>query len=153
MTSNLGSDLLKDQAKRAHFGFDSSKERVSAQELIEEKINQTLKEKFKPEFLNRIEEIIIFQSLSKDNVRQILELQLKQVAKRLFDKKIKLRVNEKAKKLIAEMGFDPFYGARPLKRVIQKYILDPLSLKIISGQVKPNSTFKVEVKNKKIIIN
>jgi len=91
--------------------------------------------------------------LSKDNVKQIVELQLKQVVKRLFDKKIKLKVNKQAKNLIAEMGFDPFYGARPLKRVIQKYILDPLSLKIISGQVKPNSTFKVEVKNKKIIIN
>ena len=153
MTSNLGSDLLKDQAKKSQIGFDSSKEKISAQELIEEKIYQTLKETFKPEFLNRIEEIIIFQYLSEDNVKEILELQLKQVAKRLVDKKIKLKVNEKAKKLIAEMGFDPFYGARPLKRVIQKYILDPLSLKIISGKVKPNTTFKVEVRNNKIIIN
>jgi len=152
MTSNLGSDLLKDNAMKAQLGFDSSGQKISAQEIIEEKIHQALKENFKPEFLNRIEEIVVFESLSKVHIKQIVDLQLKQVEKRLINKKIKLKVNEQAKKLIAEMGFDPLYGARPLKRVIQKYILDPLSLKIISGDVKPNSTFKVEVKKNKIII-
>ncbi|MBL7141801.1 ATP-dependent chaperone ClpB [Patescibacteria group bacterium] len=152
MTSNLGSELIKDHAQKASFGFISEEEKLSAQEVIEEKIHQTLQESFKPEFLNRVDEIIIFQTLSKSNVKQIVDLQLKEVCQRLKGKKIKLNITEKAKNLIADLGFDPVYGARPLKRVIQKHILDPLSLKIVSGKIKPKTTFKVEVKKKKIAI-
>lgn len=153
MTSNLGSELIKDQAQKASLGFTSSQEKTGAQEIIEEKIHQTLKETFKPEFLNRIDEIIIFKPLNKDAIEKIVELQLKKVFDRLKEKKINLKVNKDAKDLIAEMGFDPVYGARPLKRVIQQYILDPLSLKIISGETELNKTFKVGVKNKKIVIS
>jgi len=152
MTSNLGSDLMKDHAQKASFGFISAEEKNGAQEIIEEKIHQVLKETFKPEFLNRIDEIIIFKPLNKNDIKQIIELQLKKIFERLKEKKINLKVSERVKNFIAEIGFDPLYGARPLKRVIQQHILNPLSLKIVSGEIKSSKTFRVEIKNKKIII-
>jgi len=152
MTSNLGSELLQDQAKRSEFGFGSEKEKNTAQEFIEDKIHQVLKETFKPEFLNRIDEIIIFESLTKEQIRQIVELQLKKLVEKLEEKKIKLKITEKAKDLIVKMGFDPLYGARPLKRVIQKNILDQLSLKIISNGVETDVNLKVDDERGKIVI-
>lgn len=150
MTSNLGSELIKDYAHKTSIGFTSEKE--SEKEELEEKIRQNLKENFKPEFLNRIDEIIVFQALKQSHVKNIVDLQLKKVVLRLKDKKIKLKISEKAKNLIAEMGFDPLYGARPLKRVIQKYILDPLALKIIRNEKTENNVFEIDVKDKKIVI-
>lgn len=152
MTSNLGSDLIEETAKKSSFGFISQEGKKSQQEIIEEKIHQSLQENFRPEFLNRVDEIIIFHPLSKADIKQIVGLQLKRVIKRLKEKKIKLSVSDKAKTLLVNLGFDPIYGARPLKRVIQKQILDPLSLKIVSGETKSKKTFKVDAKNKKIII-
>jgi ATP-dependent Clp protease ATP-binding subunit ClpB len=150
MTSNLGSEIIRDHSQKTDLGFEG-KEKNTRQEL-EKEIQKSLKETFKPEFLNRVDEIIIFESLKKKQVKEIANLQLKEVKKRLKDKKIKLNISEKAKTLIAEMGFDPLYGARPLKRVIQREILNPLSLKIIKGEVKTKKTFKVDVKNKSIVI-
>ncbi|MDA2936549.1 ATP-dependent chaperone ClpB, partial [Patescibacteria group bacterium AH-259-L05] len=152
MTSNLGSELIKDYAKKAGFGFVSEDEKKSTQDIIEEKIHQSLRETFKPEFLNRVDEIIIFHPLTKSNIKQIVGLQLMQVIERLKEKKIKLMVSDPAKNLLADLGFDPIYGARPLKRVIQKQILDPLSLKIVSDKAQSKKTFKVGVENKKITI-
>ncbi len=152
MTSDLGCELLQDQAKRSEFGFGSEKEKNTAQEFIEDKIHQVLKETFKPEFLNRIDEIIIFESLTKEQIRQIVELQLKKLVEKLEEKKIKLKITEKAKDLIVKMGFDPLYGARPLKRVIQKNILDQLSLKIISNGVETDVNLKVDDERGKIVI-
>ncbi len=153
MTSNLGSELIQKHATRVGFGFVSEREKIDSESLIQEKIHQALKEKFKPEFLNRVDEIIIFHALTKSDIREIVDMQLAQVKKRLAEKKIKLKISEKAKKLIAELGFDPVYGARPLKRVIQKQILDPLALKMVSGEIKPGESFKVDVKNEKITIS
>ncbi|MCH7759200.1 AAA family ATPase [Patescibacteria group bacterium] len=152
MTSNLGGDLIEDYAKKTSLGFVSEKEKKSSQELIEEKIHEALRENFRPEFLNRIDEIIIFRSLDKSAIKQIVELHLRKLVKRLKEKKIKLSINAKVKDLITEMGFDPVYGARPLKRVIQKQILNPLSLKIIERKTESNKSFKLEVKNKQIVI-
>jgi len=153
MTSNLGSDIIRDHSKKSDLGFESKcKKEKNMDKDLKEKIQKTLRETFKTEFLNRIDEIIIFQSLNKKNVQEIVNLQLNKVQKRLKDKKINLKITEQAKKLIAETGFDPLYGARPLKRVIQKYILNPLSLKIIQQEIKTKTNFKVEVKNQKIII-
>jgi len=153
MTSNLGSELIQKHATRVGFGFVSERKKIDSESLIQEKIHQALKEKFKPEFLNRVDEIIIFHALTKSDIREIVDMQLAQVKKRLAEKKIKLKISEKAKKLIAELGFDPVYGARPLKRVIQKQILDPLALKMVSGEIKPGESFKVDVKNEKITIS
>jgi len=153
MTSNLGSDLIRDHAKKINFGFVSKKEKNSSEAIIESKIQESLRETFKPEFLNRIDEIIIFQILNKKAIRQIVDLQLKSITERLKVKNIKLRVSEKAKTLLVSLGFDPIYGARPLKRVIQKQILDPLALKIMTEEVKDSQTFKVDIENDKIVVH
>ena len=152
MTSNLGSDLIRDYAKKMNFGFVSQKEKNSSEVTIKSQIQNSLRETFKPEFLNRVDEIIIFQVLNKKAIRQIVDLQLKSIVERLKIKNIKLRVSEKAKTSLVSLGFDPVYGARPLKRVIQKQILDSLALKIMTEEVHALRTFKVDVENDKIVV-
>ena len=148
MTSNVGSDII---AKEAPLGFiDDGK--VSQKEGLKEKVQGALKEKFKPEFLNRIDEIIIFDYLGQKEIKQIVDLELNKVQKRLTKKDIKIAVMEKAKEYLAEKGFDSNYGARPLKRLIQKLILDPLALKIVVGEVKNGSRITVDVENKEIVL-
>jgi ATP-dependent Clp protease ATP-binding subunit ClpA len=110
-----------------------------------------LKEEFRPEFLNRIDEIIIFNYLGKPEIKKIVDLELQKVAERLKNKKIEIKVTEKAKELLAERGFDPNLGARPLKRVIQKLVLDPLSLKIVGGKVLEGEKVMVDLENDEII--
>ena len=112
---------------------------------------EELKNYFKPEFLNRLDEIIIFNPLTKKDIEEIVELQLKRVEERLADKNIKISISAKAKSLIAEKGFDPLFGARPLKRVIQNLILNPLSLKIIEGKIKERQKVKIDVEKGKIV--
>jgi len=122
MTSNVGSEII---AKEAPLGFvDGGK--ISQKEDLREKIQNALRERFRPEFINRIDEIIIFDYLGQKEIKQIVDLELNKVQKRLDKKNIKLVVTEKAKDYLAEKGFDPNYGARPLRRLIQKTILDPL---------------------------
>jgi ATP-dependent Clp protease ATP-binding subunit ClpB len=148
MTSNVGSDII---AKEAPLGFvDDGK--VSQKEGLKEKVQSALKEKFKPEFINRIDEIIIFDYLGQKEIKQIVDLELGKVQKRLNKKDIKIAVAEKAKDYLAEKGFDPNYGARPLKRLIQKLILDPMALKIVVGEVKNGSRITIDVENKEIVL-
>jgi ATP-dependent Clp protease ATP-binding subunit ClpA len=110
-----------------------------------------LKENFRPEFLNRIDEIIIFNYLSKSEIRKIVDLELERVSQRLKDKKITIEVTKSAKELLAEKGFDPNLGARPLKRVIQRLLLDPLSLEIVSGKIKEGEKIIADLENGKIV--
>jgi ATP-dependent Clp protease ATP-binding subunit ClpB len=152
MTSNLGSELIRDYAQKINFGFLSQNEKNGSEVNIKNKIQEALREKFKPEFLNRIDEIIIFHVLNKKAIRQIVNLQLKLIIERLKNKNIKLQVSEKAKTLLVSLGFDSIYGARPLKRVIQKQILDPLALQIVNKDEQSFSNFKVDVKNEKIVV-
>ncbi len=105
----------------------------------------TLKAHFRPEFLNRVDETIMFHSLGEEQIRGIVKVQIKLVAERLKAKKITLDVSEKAYQFLAEKGFDPLYGARPLKRVIQTHLLNPLSNDIIAGKIKPGDTVNVNV--------
>jgi len=103
--------------------------------------------------LNRIDEIIIFDYLGPEEIKQIVDLEINRVQKRLTKKNIKIAVSEKAKQILAKKGFDPHLGARPLKRVIQKLILDPLALKIVTGEVKEGAKVMIEAnKNEEIII-
>ncbi len=132
MTSNVGSELINEMAQ---VGF-SLGEDIARKESLKEKIMKSLKENFRPEFLNRIDEIVIFNYLGKPEIKKIVDLELDKVENRLKGKKIKLRVSQIVKELLAEKGFNPNLGARPLKRTIQKLILDPLALKIISGEIK-----------------
>ncbi len=152
MTSNLGSEIIRDFAQKASLGFISDREKMDTEEKVKEKIYEALKERFRPEFLNRLDEIIIFHALTKQHIEKIVELQLNLVKKRLEEKNIKIEVSDEAKKLIAERGFDPVFGARPLKRVIQKEILDKLALEIVKGKIKEGQKVKVEVEKDKIVI-
>jgi ATP-dependent Clp protease ATP-binding subunit ClpB len=131
LTSNIGSHYFR---KIGSIGFTRNEEREF--EDYKEKTIKALKEFFKPEFLNRIDEIIVFKPLSKEDLRKIVEIQLNKVKENLLKKGINVVFEDDVKEILIEKGFDPEYGARPLQRVIQKLILDPLAQKIIANQVK-----------------
>jgi len=146
MTSNIGSEHI---AKMGSLGFLGETEETERKSL-KDKVMEALKEEFRPEFLNRIDEIIIFNYLGRPEIKKIVDLELGKVAERLRNKKIEIKVAEKTKELLAERGFDPNLGARPLKRVIQKLVLDPLSLKIVAGEVKEGEKVMVDLEEDKI---
>jgi len=148
MTSNVGSDII---AKEASLGFVGGDEKKTQRESLREKVMTALRENFRPEFLNRVDEIVIFDYLGKEEIKKIVDLELQKVDERLEKKKIEIGVTEKAKEFLAEKGFDPNFGARPLKRVIQREVLDPLSLKIVSGEIKEGERVIVDFENGKII--
>jgi len=148
MTSNVGSDII---AREAALGFVGGDEEKSAKESLREKVMAALKENFRPEFLNRIDEIIIFNYLGKPEIKKIVELEIQKVTNRLENKKIKIKVTETVKEFLAEKGFDTNLGARPLKRLIQRQVLDPLALKIVSGEIKEGERVIVDLEQEKII--
>jgi ATP-dependent Clp protease ATP-binding subunit ClpB len=146
MTSNIGSHIIQENLEKAN------------EENREEILNQTrkqvfdlLKKSIKPEFLNRVDEIIMFQSLTREEVRRIVELQLKIIQKMLEKSNIKLTITKKAVDFIALIGFDPQFGARPIKRVIQKNLLNELSKMILEEKVDKNSVIVVDEKNGKLV--
>jgi ATP-dependent Clp protease ATP-binding subunit ClpB len=131
MTSNLGSQYIQELG---------TKDRKKMEGLV----TSALRESFKPEFLNRIDETIIFNNLDRDQIAAIVDIQLKRLRKNLASRKITLELTEGAKALIAEKGYDPAYGARPLKRTIQRLIQDPLAVKILGGEFKEGDPIKVD---------
>jgi len=147
MTSNLGSDYIN---KMSSIGF-TTKEEIAERESMREKILETLKEQFRPEFLNRIDEVVIFNYLKKKEIKEIVDLEMARVEKRLKAKEIAIKISEKAKELLVKEGFDPNLGARPLKRVIQRLILDPLSIKIVTNEIFGGSRVMIDAENGKII--
>lgn len=138
MTSNLGSQVIK-ELSRDH-------------EAMEKKIREILESHFRPEFLNRVDETIIFKALSSEIILKIVDLQIDELRKRLQEKKIGVELSEEAKKLLAGRGYDPVYGARPLKRTIQRDIQNPLALKILEKEYKEGDKVKIGVNNKKEFI-
>ncbi len=150
LTSNIGSHLIQEIAK---LGFASdAPSRAEKEEEVRDRIRSELRQHFKPEFLNRLDEIIIFNSLSQEDLAKIVELELARTARRLAEKKISIRVDTSAKAHLAKIGYHPTYGARPLKRVIQQKILDPLALMLIEGSLKEASAVQVSVKNEEIVL-
>ena len=147
MTSNIGSEHI---AKMNSLGFLAGKDGEERKNL-QDKVMEALREEFRPEFLNRIDEIIIFDYLKKPEIKKIVDLELEKVANRLANKNIEISVSEKAKELLAERGFDPNLGARPLKRVIQKLVLDPLALQIVTGRVLEKEKVAVDVEGSEIV--
>ena len=131
MTSNIGSTAIFELAAK-----DPKKAREQAM--------AALRELFRPEFLNRIDDIVMFQPLGKDQIEHIIELQMRNVVKLLSERKITLKLKPAAKTLLFREGFDPAYGARPMKRAIQRLIQDPLALKLLDGEVKPGDTVTVD---------
>ncbi len=148
MTSNLGSELILDYNKKGDFGFDDSKKNNSKrnEKEIRDRIMEKLQGHFKPEFLNRVDEMIIFHSLNQKQIADIVELQIKKVQERLEEKKIKVSIDESTKKYLAKKGYDPNFGARPLRRLIQSELMDKLALMIIEGKIQAGKTVKVSCK-------
>jgi ATP-dependent Clp protease ATP-binding subunit ClpB len=117
----------------------------SSPEARERLVMDALRQHFRPEFLNRIDDIIIFDRLNEEELKKIVEIQLKRLVRRLENQKITLQLSDAARALIAKHGYDPVYGARPLKRAIQKLVLDPLSMDILEGKFREGQTIKVDV--------
>lgn len=142
MTSNVGSDIIY----RMHeVGFQTKQEReVFSEEIMRTKVMEQLRIHFKPEFLNRIDEMIIFHPVNEDMLGKIVDLQIAYVCKRLAKKSIILTVSSAVRKYLIKKGLDPIYGARPLKRIIQHEILDPLAFELIKGGVKEGSSVHVK---------
>ncbi|HNS33568.1 MAG TPA: AAA family ATPase, partial [bacterium] len=128
MTSNIGSQYI------SMFKEESA---------VKEKITDVLKNTFRPEFLNRVDEIITFSKLKKEDLVDIVDIQLGYLQKRLDEKHITLKFSKEAKEYLAEKGYDETYGARPLKRLIQKEVENPLALKVLSGEIKEDSTVAI----------
>ena len=147
MTSNLGSDYIN---KMSSIGFNT-KEDIAERESMKDKINDSLKDQFRPEFLNRIDEIVIFNYLKKEEIFTIVDLELSKVEKRLQAKEVTIKISQKAKELLVQEGFDINLGARPLKRVIQRLILDPLSIKIVTNEIAEGSRVLIDAEDGKII--
>jgi ATP-dependent Clp protease ATP-binding subunit ClpB len=113
-------------------------------EVVEERVLKAVRTHFRPEFLNRVDDLIVFHRLSMEELRQIVDIQLGQLRARLAARQISLEVTDAAKDLLAREGFDPVYGARPLKRVIQKELADPLAMKLLAGEFSDGDTIKVD---------
>jgi len=147
MTSNIGSEYITQMGSLGFLSGDQAKK-----ESLKNKIMEALKEGFRPEFLNRIDEIIIFNYLTQEDIKKIVELELEKVKNSLKNKEIELIVSPRAKEILAKRGFDSNLGARPLRRVIQKLVLDPLSLKIVTGEVQEGDRVMVDAVKEEIII-
>ena len=139
MTSNLGTQEFQRQA----IGF--SRQEKSDQQRLKTTIDTALKQTFRPEFLNRIDDIVIFQPLSKEDLKKIIDLLIAEVESRLADRNIQLELDDEAKAWLLKEGYEPAYGARPLRRAIQRYVENPLSSKILQGEIKDGETVVVGV--------
>ncbi|MDD5432262.1 MAG: ATP-dependent Clp protease ATP-binding subunit [Candidatus Omnitrophica bacterium] len=146
MTSNVGAELIR---KTGSLGFKTQKEEITYQEM-KDKLLEEVKRVFKPEFLNRIDDIIVFRPLLKEDLVGIIDIEIGHVASRLKEQNISLDIDQEAKEFLIEKGFDPVFGARPLKRTIQRFLEDPLASEIISKKFKEGSKIKVTRKNEEL---
>ena len=147
MTSNVGADMLR---KQGSLGFVTQKEEVTF-EHMKDRLLEEVKKTFKPEFLNRVDDIIVFKSLTRDNLYDIVKLEIADVVKRLKDRQIEMELTKDALELFIEKGFDPVYGARPLKRTIQRLLEDPMAEELLIGRFKEGSKVKVSRKDEQLV--
>ena len=136
MTSNLGSDVILDET-------------LSENEKKDE-LNRTLKEKFKPEFLNRIDEIVMFKALTLNELAGIVDIQTNSLKNRLLEQDIELEITDSAKNYLANEGYEPLYGARPLKRVIRQLVEIPMSMKILEGDFVKGDKILLDLKDSRL---
>ena len=146
MTSNLGTEYV---TKSGTLGFLSSSNEDDKAD--KEKIEKSLKDAFRPEFLNRIDEIILFSPLGKDDMREIVGLQMEDIQTRLEDHGLRVELSEAAVLWLAEEGYDPAFGARPLKRALQKHVESPLSISLLSGEFTSGDTVLVDIEDNKVV--
>ena len=147
MTSNIGARELKDFGEG--IGFNTLAKRKNSTNNNKSVIEKALKRAFSPEFLNRIDDIIIFNNLTQENIGNIIDIELTSLLMRIKDLGYNVKIAKVAKDFIAEKGFDSKFGARPLKRAIQKYFEDPLSEEIINFKIKEGDTIKVTLDKQK----
>ena len=148
MTSNLGSKFIEKASLKAlenETAGEAKKIWKQESEMVQNAVMQELRNHFRPEFLNRIDDIVLFKNLTRDQIQDIVEVQLKGLKKRLADRNISFKLNDNVKKMLAEKGYDPVFGVRPLKRAIQKYMQDPLSLKILQGEFQEGDQIQVNI--------
>ncbi|MGZ5325957.1 MAG: AAA family ATPase, partial [Solirubrobacterales bacterium] len=131
MTSNVGSQFIVEEEN---------------EKKMREEVTEALSATFKPEFLNRIDDVVIFQRLSEEDLSRIVELQVDSLAGRVRERGIEIELTDKARKLLAKLGYDPTYGARPLKRAIQKQLVDKLALKVLENEFSEGDTVLVDAK-------
>jgi ATP-dependent Clp protease ATP-binding subunit ClpB len=148
MTSNIGSPIIQEFYSTRSGEAKSEKDQARVEELV----RAELKQHFRPEFLNRIDDIIIFHSLDEKQLAVIVGIQLQRVRERLKAQQLTLEVDARATRLLAEEGYDPLFGARPLKRAIQQHLLDPLAMKLLSGEFKPGDSIMATAKDGEIVI-
>jgi ATP-dependent Clp protease ATP-binding subunit ClpC len=153
MTSNIGSELIK---KQGAIGFVSRSDETKAAQLsydkMKDKVLEEMKKTFRPEFLNRIDGVVVFHALNKEHIRKIVELMLSQVQTQLKEKEIKLEITDEAKDFLGERGYDPAFGARPLRRIIERMVEDPLSEALLNGRFHAGDTVKIDCQNGEIIL-
>jgi ATP-dependent Clp protease ATP-binding subunit ClpC len=142
MTANIGAQMLK---KQGSLGFKAEKEEATYEDM-KQRLLEEVKKTFKPEFLNRLDDIIVFKRLTKENMYKIVDIETRDVEKRLEEQEIKIELDKSAKEFLIERGFDPAFGARPIKRTIQRFLENPLSEEIISGKLKKGASYKVTAK-------
>jgi len=143
MTSNIGAEMLR---KKGSIGFRSTEKEEESYKEMKSRLLEEVKKVFKPEFLNRVDDIIVFRSLTKKDLQKIVDLEISEVQERLKNQNINLDLTDKAKDFLIERGFDSAFGARPLKRTIQRFLEDPLSEEIIAGKFKQGGSARVSLK-------
>lgn len=148
MTSNVGADLFK---KETSMGFASRNDAQSTYEKMKSKVLDELKKQFKPEFLNRVDETVVFRPLSKEDLTIIVDILIKDLNNRIIEKEMTFSISKKAKDFLVEKGYDPKFGARPLRRTIEDYIEDPLSEEVLRGKITFGSDIKADLKEDKLV--
>ncbi|MDD4202521.1 MAG: ATP-dependent Clp protease ATP-binding subunit [Candidatus Omnitrophica bacterium] len=143
MTTNVGASML---GEKGSIGFNVKEDLSQEHKQLENKLSDAIKKVFKPEFLNRVDDMIVFHSLTKNDLEKIIEIEIESVQKRLKGREIELQLTDKAKEFLIEKGFDKVFGARPLKRTIQRFLEDPLAQEIISGRLEGMHTIVVDGK-------
>jgi ATP-dependent Clp protease ATP-binding subunit ClpC len=146
MTSNIGADMIKNQTS---FGFAMKRDEATEEKLsyddMRKNLNESLKRAFRPEFINRMDSVVIFRSLNKEDIQKIVSLELDKVSERLKDHELALTASEEALSLLATEGYDSEFGARPLRRVIQLKVEDPLSDRVLAGEFANGDAIKVDI--------
>jgi len=151
MTSNIGSHLIHEAMNGIDHAIGMTAKKGSAvgeagvlSDALKKQIQDSLLQHFRPEFLNRIDEIVIFNALGKPEIEKIIDLQLQNLRRMLSERKIEITLTEKARELLFREGYDPQFGARPLKRAIQRLIQDPLAMKLLDGEVAPGDALAID---------
>jgi ATP-dependent Clp protease ATP-binding subunit ClpC len=153
MTSNVGAEMIKRSSGLGfHLHADEAAQEKSEYDKMRETLLETLKRKFRPEFLNRVDSVVVFRALNKEDITQIVELEIGKVNKRLLEQGYSLRLTPAAKEYLADKGFDPDYGARPLRRVIQNRVEDRLSDEMLSGKFEPGDIIVVDYAGEELVL-